>query len=240
MWTRFKRALRSLFGSVVDRVEDPERILQQNLRDMADEVPRMNENIALVRANVSLLEREGRRLASERRDLEERIRASIRTERDDLAGRHALRLQSVERELARNQEQLGMARAAYDKAMQVKKIFLREREAKAQEAMRAIRDHRRAQWQARVADALESFQVAGIDATHDEMIRKLDERTAWTEARMQMALDSVDADAVAVEEEVEAARARELVAKMRREMGLPAVVEAEPIRLPERIAQKDA
>ena len=58
--------------------------------------------------------------------------------------------------------------------------------------MNAIRDARRAKWQSKVADAMESFEVAGIDATHDEMLRKVQEQTAVNEARMQMALESVD------------------------------------------------
>ena len=58
--------------------------------------------------------------------------------------------------------------------------------------MAAIRDARRSKWQAKVADAMESFEVAGIDATHDEMLRKVEEQTAVNEARMQMALETVD------------------------------------------------
>ena len=34
--------------------------------------------------------------------------------------------------------------------------------------------------------------MAGIDATHDEMLRKVEEQTAVNEARMNMALESVD------------------------------------------------
>jgi len=236
MWNRFKRALRSLFGSVVSRVEDPERILQQNIRDMNDQVPRMNENIAMVRANATLLEREGARLEAERAELTARIRAAIRSNRDDLAAGYALRLEGVQKSLARNAAQLEAARAAYEKALQLKKVFLREKERKTQEAMQAIRDHRRAQWQSRVADALASFQVAGIDATHDEMIRRIEQRTAVNEARMQMALEAVDAGANRIDEEAEQMRARELVERMKRELGVVEVVEAEPIRLPARIA----
>ncbi|MGQ5491157.1 hypothetical protein ACUH78_20170, partial [Thauera sp. ZXT1-4] len=73
-----------------------------------------------------------------------------------------------------NEGQLETARAAYDKALTVKKVFLKEKDKKTQEAMQATRDARRAKWQSKVADALESFEVAGIDATHDEMVRKIE------------------------------------------------------------------
>lgn len=234
MWTRFKRAVRSFVGFFVSSVEDPELILQQNVRDMNDQVPRMNENIAMVRANVTLLEKENGRFRAELSELTSKIKAAINADRDDLAAGYATQLQSVQSHLARNEAQLENARGAWEKAVQLKKVFLREKEQKTQAAMQAIRDHRRAQWQSKVADALESFQVAGIDATHDEMIRKIEERTAFNEARMQMALDSVDGTSVRIEEEAEKIRARELVQRFKREMGVLDAVDAEAIPLPVR------
>jgi phage shock protein A len=104
--------------------------------------------------------------------------------------------------------------------MNVKKAFMREKERKTAEAMTAIRDARRAKWQAKVADAMDSFQVAGIDATHDEMLRKVEEQTAVNEARMQMALETVDHQAMQIEEEAEKIQAQELVKQFKVEMGL--------------------
>ena len=73
--------------------------------------------------------------------------------------------------------------------------------------MSAIRDARRAKWQGKVADAMQSFEVGGIDATHDEMLRKVEEQTAVNEARMQMALESVDTQSMKIEEDAEALQA---------------------------------
>ena len=95
-----------------------------------------------------------------------------------------------------------------------------EKERRTRDAMNAIRDHRRAQWQRKVADAMEQFEVAGISQTHDEMIRKIEEQTAVNEARMEMALDNVDHQRVKIEEEAEKMRANELVKQFKVEMGL--------------------
>ncbi len=229
MWQRISRAFRSFVGFFVSSVEDPELILEQNVRDMNDQVPKMNENIAMVRANVSLLEKEQHKLKAEVVDLTSKVKAAITASRDDLAAGYATRLESARSGLARVEGQLALASQAYEKALTLKKVFLREKERKTQEAMAAIRDHRRAKWQAKVADALESFQVAGIDATHGEMIRKIEERTALNEARMSMALESVDHQAIKVEEDAEAIRAAELVKQFKLEMGMleapPAVEE---------------
>ncbi len=220
MWQRFKRAIRSFVGFFISSVEDPELILEQNIRDLNDQVPKMNESIAMVRANVTLLEKENGKYKEEVGQLTAKVKAAIQAGRDDLAAQYATQLQMEKQALARNDAQLATARAAYDKALVVKKVFLREKEKKTQEAMQAIRDARRAKWQAKVADALESFEVAGIDATHDEMLRKVEEQAAVNEARMQMALESVDHQRVKIDEEAEKLQAMELVKQFKVEMGL--------------------
>ncbi len=220
MWQRMKRAFRSFAGFFVSTIEDPELILEQNIRDMNDQVPKMNESIAMVRANQTLLEKENAKYKAEVGDLTAKVKAAIQAGRDDLAAQYATRLQMSKGALARNDAQLTTAQSAYEKAMNVKKAFMREKDKKTAEAMNAIRDARRAKWQAKVADAMESFEVAGIDATHDEMLRKVEEKTAVNEARMQMALESVDHTAFKIEEEAEKMQADELVKQFKLEMGL--------------------
>ena len=220
MWQRFKRAMRSFAGFFVSSIEDPELILEQNIRDLNDQVPKMNESIAMVRANLTLLEKENAKYKVEVGELTAKVKASILANRDDLAASYATRLQTERQALERNRLQLDTAKVAYDKAINVKKMFMREKEKKTQEAMNAIRDARRAQWQSKVADAMESFEVAGIDATHDEMLRKVQEQTAVNEARMQMALESVDHQSLQIEEDAEKLQAQELVKQFKMEMGL--------------------
>jgi len=220
MWNRFRRAMRSFVGFFVSSIEDPELILEQNVRDMNDQVPKMNESIAMVRANVTLLEKENEKYKREVTELTAKVKAGIQAGRDDLAAQYATRLQMEKQALSRNEMQLQTARSAYEKALNVKKAFMREKEKKTAEAMAAIRDARRAKWQSKVADAMESFEVAGIDATHDEMLRKVEEQTAVNEARMQMALESVDHQSLAIEEEAEKIQANELVKQFKMEMGL--------------------
>ena len=195
MWRRLSRMVRSFVGFFISVGENPELILEQNIRDMNDQVPRMNESIAMVKA-------------------------SIQGGRDDLAGSFAMQLEQARGALARNQGQLQTARAAFDKALAVKKAFMIEKERKTQEALNAIRDYRRAQWQKKVADSMESFEVAGISATHDEMVHKIEEQTAINEARMELALGNVDQQKIKIEEEAQQMQANELVKQFKAEMGL--------------------
>ena len=220
MWQRFTRMIRSFVGFFISVAEDPELILQQNIRDMNDQVPRMNESIAMVKANVTLLEKEETKYKTDMANLTAKVKAAIQANRDDLAGSFAAQLEQTRSALARTQGQLTTARAAFDKAMTVKQAFMREKERKTQEALNAIADYRRAQWQKKVADAMEQFEVAGISQTHDEMVRKIEEMTAVNEARMDMAMSNVDQQKVKIEDEAEKLQASELVKQFKMEMGL--------------------
>ena len=220
MWNRIVRVFRSFTGMFISMAENPEVILEQNIRDMNDQVPRMNESIAMVKANVTLLEKEEGKYKSELADLTAKVKAAIQANRDDLAGHYATQLETLRGALARTSGQLATARAAYEKADNVKKAFLREKERKTHEALNAIRDYRRSQWQKKVADVMETFEVAGISSTHDEMVRKIEEETSLNEARMDMALGNVDHQKFQIEEEAEKMRAGELVKQFKIEMGL--------------------
>ena len=155
MWQRLSRVVRSFVGFFISVAEDPELILQQNIRDMNDQVPRMNESIAMVKANVTLLEKEEAKYKNDVAGLTAKVKVAIQANRDDLAGSFAAQLEQTKGALARNQGQLANARAAFEKAMTVKQAFMQEKERKTQEALGAIADYRRAQWQKKVADAMD-------------------------------------------------------------------------------------
>jgi len=222
VWSRFKRFIRSIFGGAVSAMENPRLILEQNIRELNDQVPEMNENIATVKANMIMLQKEVRKTEDRVKNLRAKIKTAIQSDRDDIAQKYAMRFEKEQESLKRTKEQLQYAEQAYDKALRVKKAFMREKEQKIQEAKDALRAHERAQWQAEVADTLEQFEVSGLDQTHDEMMQRLNEETAKNEARMELALDSVDSEALQIEEDAEELRAREIVDQFKLEMGVSA------------------
>lgn len=212
------RAIKSIFGGAVGALEDPGRILEQNIRELNDQVPRMNENIATVKANVMLLQKEVKRYEEAAHDLSLRIQSAIKVNRDDIAENYALQLQRSRDALETSREQLKSARMAYDKALQVKKTFMREKDRKIREARDVMRESERSEWQARVADTLEQFEVGGMDATHDEMISRIKENSARNEARMELALDSVDSKSLELEFDAEKLKASEIISQFKKKM----------------------
>jgi len=208
-----------MFGGVVNSMENPKLILEQNIRELNDQIPEMNENIATVKANVVMLRKEVNRYEKTISEITSKIKSAIKADRDDLAEGYALQLEKMRENLEHSREQLQFAEQAYEKAQKVKKAFMREKDKKIKEAREALRASERAEWQAKVADTLESFEMGGMDQTHNEMMNRLNEETAKNEARMEIALDSVDTETMEIEANAEKLRAQELVSQFKSEMG---------------------
>ena len=105
MWQRMKRAFRSMFGWMISAAEDPELILEQNIRDLNDQVPKMNESIAMVKANVTLLEKENQKYKNDVIEQTSKVKAAIQANRDDIATTYATQLQATKAALTRNEQQ---------------------------------------------------------------------------------------------------------------------------------------
>ncbi|HKK45140.1 MAG TPA: PspA/IM30 family protein [Balneolaceae bacterium] len=219
MFKRFIRAIKSLFGGFVSSMEDPKLILEQNIRDLNDQIPQMNENIATVKANLMMLQKEVKKYDKRIDDLTAKIKSAIQADRDDIAEGYAMQLEKAKENLSTSKEQMKFAEQAYEKALKVKKAFIREKDRKISEAKEALRASERAEWQGKVADALEQFETGGLDQTHDEMVSRLNEQTAKNEARMELALDSIDTESMEIEANAEKIRAQELVKQFKVDMG---------------------
>ena len=220
MLKRFIRWIRSVFGGAISALEDPALILEQNIRDMRDQVPKMNENIAMIKANVTLLERELQKLADQEKTLIANIKAAIQANNDTVAADYASSLEQVRASKTRAEGQIQVARKAFDKAQEVKKAFVKEIDKKSREAMMAIQEAKRAKWQKQVADTMQQFEVGGIDQTHDEMVNRIEEESAVSEARLDLALGKLDSEKIKIEEQGEQIRAQELIKQFKIEMGM--------------------
>lgn len=220
MWERLKRAFRAFFGGVVSSMEDPKSILEQNIRDMRDKVPQMNEGIAKARGGIVRLENEAADYESQIGKLKARIKACLLAKDEALAGQFATELKRTMEALERNQQQTAAAKASYESLLKLKENYMREMRRKTDEAMRVIREAEAAKWKSELADVFEQFEVAGVDATHDEMVSKLRGKAADAEGRLLMAQESVDMKSIEIERKAQEIEGQELLKQFKIELGM--------------------
>ena len=147
VWARFKRSLRAVFGGIIEKTEDPELILQQTIRDMRDRVPELNNSVAQVMATERLLAKNKERLEEQVVDLDSKIKAAIKMNRDDIATAYIGQLQQAQLDLSKTGQQLEHASNASEQARKARDNYILQMQRRTAEAMQLINQSKQAKLQ---------------------------------------------------------------------------------------------
>ncbi|NOT60795.1 MAG: hypothetical protein HOP19_11300 [Acidobacteria bacterium] len=220
MWQRLKRLLRSIFGGIISDAEDPELILQQLLRDMRDEVPKLQNNVAMVMANEKRLGSDIEKNQTQVVQLDNKIKAAIRTGNDDIATTLIAQLQTAQRGLETTKTLHGQAKIASTKAREHLDNYMLQFERRKAEAMQLIASNRQAQMQERVAQTMASFQVGDNSQTFDDMREKIANRVASAEAKAELASTGLDSRMQTIDRSMAEIEAQDMLSAYKQQMGL--------------------
>jgi phage shock protein A len=220
MWNRLKRLFRSIFGGLIERAEDPELILQQVIRDMREKVPQMQSNVAQVMATEKLLQKEVVVLEREIVEFDAKVKAAIKTGRDDIARTYITALQEKQTALERSKTQLQSASAATEQAKRFLQNYILQMKKRTAEAQQLVNEARAAKMQEQLAQTMASFQVGDDAGTFDEMRERIQRRAASAEARMELATGGVEAQIQDIEREALNLQVEDTLSAYKRQMGL--------------------
>jgi len=240
MWNRLKRLFRSIFGGIIDSAEDPELILQQLIRDMNDEVPKMRNNVAQVMATERRLEREIQANQASLNEIDNKIKAAIRTGHDDIAATLIGELQLKQRSLETTKQNYEQAKVASGKAREFLDNYMAQVRRRQAEAMQLISAAKQAQMQERMAQTMSSFQLGDTSQTFDDMREKIANRSATAEAKAELASTTLDARMQNIDRELANIEAQDMLLSYKQQMGLapaaekPALGEGAPAVNPDR------
>jgi phage shock protein A len=225
MWNRLKRLFRSIFGGIIESAEDPELILQQLIRDMNDEVPKMRNNVAQVMSTEKRLEREIQANQTSLTEIDNKIKAAIRTGHDDIAATLIGELQLKQRSLETTKQNYEQAKVASTKAREFLDNYLAQVRRRQAEAMQLISAAKQAQMQERMAQTMSSFQLGDTSQTFDDMREKIANRSATAEAKAELASTSLDARMQNVDRELANIEAQDMLLAYKQQMGLAPAAE---------------
>src|SRR5215475_9437357 len=220
LWTRIKRSMRALFGGIVESTEDPERILQQTIRDMRDRIPDLNNSVAQVMATEKLLAKNKDRLESQVVDLDSKIKASVKMGRDDIATAYIGQLQQAQIDLERTGGQLEQAAATSKQALKARDNYVLNMKKRTAEAMQLISASKQARLQEQLAQTMETFNIGDDASTFNEMREKIDRRVAAAEAKLQLASSSVDSQMQDIEREAMDIQLQDKLLEYKQQMGM--------------------
>ena len=220
LWARLKRVFFASTGAALDRIENPELVLQQTIRDMRDRVPELNNSVAQVMATERLLIKNTENLEKQVVDLDSKIKASVKMGRDDIATAYIGQLQQAQMDLERTGAQLEHASLASKQALKARDNYVLNMKKRTAEAMQLISAAKQAKLQEQLAQTMETFNIGDDASTFNEMREKIDRRVAAAEAKLQLGTSSVDSQMQDIEREAMDIQLQDKLLEYKQQMGL--------------------
>ncbi len=220
LWARLKRVFFASTGAALDKIENPELVLQQTIRDMRDRVPELNNSVAQVMATERLLLKQKENLSTQVVDLDSKIKASVKMGRDDIATAYIGQLQQAQMDLERTSVQTEHAGVASKQALKARDNYVLNMKKRSAEAMQLISAAKQAKLQEQLAQTMDTFNIGDDSSTFNEMREKIDRRVAAAEAKLQLGSSSVDAQMQDIEREAMDIQLQDKLLEYKQSMGM--------------------
>ena len=220
LWQRISRVFRASTGAALDRIENPELVLQQTIRDMRDRVPELNNAVAQVMATERLLLRQKENMSSQKVELDSKIKAAVKMGRDDIATAYIGQLQQISQDLQRTEIQAENAGIASQQALKARDNYVLNMKKRTAEAMQLISAAKQAKLQEQLAQTMEAFNIGDDASTFNEMREKIDRRVAAAEAKLQLGAASVDNQMAEIDREAMDIQLQDKLLEYKQQMGM--------------------
>ena len=204
MFSRISNLIRGFFSLFITGLEkkNPEALLELEQENLRKQIASYNQGLA---AHAGLAERligQVRRLETEEKELRARTAAHLRAGNKDAAAQHALRLQTVTRELAENRAQMEQAETTYKDLIRARDVAVNAARAKIESLKGAINDMRMKTAMAEMNEMASGMigQIGGSGDTLNRLHEMVEEERNKAAGRARVARDSLDMSEVNVKE----------------------------------------
>ena len=188
IFSRLKTLVSSNVNDVISKAEKPEKMLNQLIIEMNEQLIQSKKAVALAIADEKKLEREKDNHANQAKEWERKAMLAVNAGKDDLAKEALLRKQESDKAAAEYQKQWESQKASVDGL----KESLRELQNKIEEASRKknllIARAKRAEAQQKIQNTISSVSGnrSAFDA-FDRMAAKVDQMEAQADAHKELA-----------------------------------------------------
>ena len=213
---RVSTLVRANLNDLIDKAEDPEKMIKQVILDMQNQLLQVKTQVAIAIADQHLLENKQKENDEKVGEWMRKAELAVDKKHDDLARAALLRVESY-REMTDS-----FAQQVVDQKAQVEnlKSALRQLEQKLAEAQAKadvlVAQHRRARALGKASDARINLGDGSKAAAFDRMKRKVAHTEAVSQAKAEIAADDVEGRLAALEKED---RIEQLLAELKTRRG---------------------
>jgi len=183
---RIRTVLKSNINALISKAEDPEKMLNQLIMDMNEQLLEAKKQVAMSIADEKKLERQALENKAQGEDWEKKAMLAVKAGKDDLAREALLRKQEYDGYASSFQKEFESQHASVEQL----KDALRQLQAKIEEASRKknllVARAKRAQAQKQIQQTMGSLSANSSFDTFDRMTQKVDQIEAEAEAMKEL------------------------------------------------------
>jgi len=183
---RIRTVLKANINALISKAEDPEKMLNQLIMDMNEQLLEAKKQVAMAIADEKKLERQALENKSQGDDWEKKAMLAVKAGKDDLAKEALVRRQEYDGYAASFQKEFDSQHAAVEQL----KDALRQLQAKIEEASRKknllVARAKRAEAQKQIQQTMGSLSANSSFDTFDRMAQKVDQVEAEAEAMKEL------------------------------------------------------
>ncbi|MGH9361094.1 MAG: PspA/IM30 family protein, partial [Thermoanaerobaculia bacterium] len=215
------RGFLSLFVSGLEK-RNPEALLEAEKENLRRQIAEYNQGLA---AHAGLCERlltQVKRLEIEQRDLRAKAGANLKAGNRDVAGQYALRLQTIERQLAENRTQLAAAEETYKSLLKARDVAVNAARTKIELLRHSLDDLKVKRAMAELTEMASGMisTIGGSGDTLDRLHTMVEEEREKAAGRARVAKDSMDTSQVDLKGAEQAALAEQALAEFAAREGI--------------------
>ncbi len=231
IFTKLSTVIKSNINDLISRAENPEKMLNQIILDMRDQLAKAKREVAAAIADERKLKSQLESEVKQQRDWQHRAMLAVKEGRDDLA-KQALLRQKEHAERAMVLQQTWEAQAAETEKL---KGSLRQLNDKIEEAKRKrnllIAKQKRAQAQRRIHETMSGLSDTSAFEAFNRMADKIEEEerqsVAHAEVNAELGGDTLESEFLRLEAGPGGADVEDQLLALKAEMGLIAAPQAE-------------
>ena len=183
---RIRTVLKANINALISKAEDPEKMLNQLIMDMNEQLLEAKKQVAMAIADEKKLERQTLENKTQGEDWEKKAMLAVKAGKDDLAKEALVRKQGYDGYAASFQKEFDSQHVAVEQL----KDALRQLQAKIEEASRKknllVARAKRAEAQKTIQQTMGSLSANSSFDTFDRMAQKVDQVEAEAEAMKEL------------------------------------------------------
>ncbi len=217
MFRRLSNLFYGFFGLFISGMEreNPEALLEVEQENLRKQIGKFNSGLAAHAGLVERLIAQVRKLETDENDLRARTAANLKLGDRAAAGRYALRLQTVERELDENRKQMEQAETTYKELVRARDVAISIARQKIESLKSGISDLKMKRAMAEITQMASGMvtELGGSGDTLNRLEEMVNEERYKAAGRVRVAVDSLDLHDVHIREAEQGALAEQALAQ---------------------------